>query len=183
MSEICRCIEGSCLGLEGGNPFGICRMGNGVVKPSIIPAPVEGVVMPERIVTDHDRKAAHEYNCSPVRIGETARLKTAEECCLERLLAESIAQRDEARKDVLVEKKRIEYVQDYLRECQSKLATARAQGREEGLREALKRVQLERLDNHDQAVSCDPDVDGTDTSYSNAILDAENSILALIPKK
>lgn len=185
MSEICRCIEGSCLGLEGGNPFGICRMGNGVVKPSIAPSPVEGVVLPERIVTDHDRKAAHDYNCSPVRIGETDRLKTAEECCLERQLAEAIDQRDEARLaledlydkvengDPCTENGDIDgsYVgncvhlsyeeeerilaligpgpstkplhdgkpswQERATEAEAALATARAQGREEGLREAI----------------------------------------------
>lgn len=59
------------------------------------PVPVEGVVLPALDVTMQDRKAAHAFNCSPVKTAEDDRLKTAEECCRERQLSEVIAQRDE----------------------------------------------------------------------------------------
>jgi len=158
------------------------------------PAPVEGVVLPER----------PSYHQIEQCTGDTLRYYTvdfsykedveeyADEC--ERQLREAIAERDEARtelkrtsidlrEEIAAIRRSWKFEWNRAEKAEAALATARAQGREEGLREALEFVQRERLDNHEDAIACIPGVHETDTSYSNAIRDAENVIISLIPNK
>lgn len=114
---------------------------------------------------DHKEPILRELEFARDKHGRTIMVATGK-CCLERLLAESIAQRNEARKQLA------SWVEIYdqavadqgvllerAEKAEAALATARSQYRKEGLREAAR--------------AC----------HVSMNLDAERTVLALIPKE